>query len=60
MAIFKLSHSFNSKIITRATLHIFVRPPPSFSVDEAAPVRVNIYERYPNGTVSRKFKAFLK
>ena len=59
MAIFKLSSSFNTKIITRATLHIFVRPPPSFSRDEAASVRVNIYERYLNGTVRKEeLKAF--
>uniref|UniRef100_A0AC34QK03 TGF-beta family profile domain-containing protein n=1 Tax=Panagrolaimus sp. JU765 TaxID=591449 RepID=A0AC34QK03_9BILA len=51
MAVFKLSSSLSSKLITRATLHAFVRPPITFNEEEAASVRLNIYERFLNGTM---------
>lgn len=60
MAVFKLSSSLSSKLITRATLHAFVRPPITFNEEEAASVRLNIYERFLNGTVSKKIKVHLQ
>jgi hypothetical protein len=54
MALFNFSGNFYSKIVTDATLHIFVRAPDTLNRDDAMSIRVNIYEKFLNGTIGDK------
>lgn len=52
IAVFNMDKSIRSKYVHKANLHVFIRRPNALHHINQAPIRVDVYERFINGTVS--------
>ena len=53
-AVFRFGADLRKKFVTSARLNIFLRLPEQFEYVQIT-TRLNIYQRFPNGTVTKKF-----
>lgn len=52
ISIFSLSHALQKRYISRAVLHVYLQRPNTLQYSHQASIRVDVYERYLNGSVS--------